>query len=202
MDKRSWLDYFGIRYGFLNDNPQYLAAVVERAHKSLLVDAVKKNTSAFDLFTQTYPNPRNPETITVQQDEYGTWYTKSPVRLTKFLDDANSVRRITATEDQLSIEFIPVPKDSWSEFALLDISKVSKLVAYCVTNNRIEYYKEPPLKSIKLDLVRLFMDYFDDEEVAIPESGSGGGQYSSEAIFEQHVNMFINGTPEPNKSNV
>ena len=188
MDKRSWLDYYGVRFPDLNSNPQYIAAVVERALGTILAASFKNDPSNYDLYTKSFPG------IDVQRDAYDTYFSTVPVRIIQLPDSAESVRRITATNDQFSIEFIPVPKDSWSEFALLDISKVSSLVPYTITNNRVEYMKKPPVTLVTMDIVRAFMDMEDSEEVSIPAG--------HEHEFEQLVATMLTGTPPPNKVNV
>jgi len=188
MDKRSWIDYFGVRYPDLNSNPQYIAAVVERALSTILAFSFRNDISNYDLYCKAFPD------IPIEQDTYGQYYSTVPVRIIQLPDCAESVRRITATQDPLTIEFIPVPKDSWSEFALSDISKVSKLCPYTITNNRVEYMRKPPVPAVTMDIVRAFMDLDDSDEVSIPAG--------HEQEFEQLVATMLTGTPPPNKVNV
>jgi Zn-dependent M32 family carboxypeptidase len=188
MDKRSWLDLFGVRHPDFNSNPQYLSAQIERAFNSVIAYAFRNDYSSFDLYTKSYPN------IAVATDTYGTYYSTVPVRLVQLKDNAESVRRIHALKDQLSILFVPIPKDSWSTFNLLDVSKVSKYVGYSITNNRVEYSRHPSVSTVTMDLVRAFMDYEDNEEIPMPSG--------MEQMFEQLVQSFLQGTPPPNKLNV
>jgi len=188
MDKRSWLDFYGRRYPDTNDNPKYLSAVVERALTTILAFVFRNDTANWDLYAKSFPS------IAVELDAYGNYYSTVPVRIIQLPGSQESVLRITATEDPLTIIFVPVPKDSWSSFALLDVDKVSKYIPFSVTNNRVEYAKKPPVTVVTMDVVRAFMDYADDEEVSIPAG--------HEQEFEQMVQTMLTGTPPPNKVNV
>jgi len=188
MDKRSWIDFYGVKFSDLNDNPQFLAAVIERALMAILTYAFRGDTANWDLYTKSFPD------IDVEIDSNGNYFSTVPVRIIQLPDSAESIRRITATGDQKTIIFISVPKDSWSDFELLDVSKVSKYIPYSITNNRIEYAKKPPVLKVTADIVRAFMDLDDSDEVSIPAG--------HEQEFEQLVTSMISGTPPPNKLNV
>lgn len=188
MDKRSWIDYFGVRWPDLNSNPQYLAAVIERSLITVLASVFKKDTGNWDLYAKSYPD------IPVEQDVNGTYFATVPVRIIQLPGSQEGVLRITATEDQKTILFVSVPKDSWSTFNLLDVSKISTLVPFSLTNNRVEFANKPATTKVTMDVVRAFMDLGDNEEVAIPAG--------HELEFEQMVTQMITGTPPPNKSNV
>lgn len=188
MDKRSWIDLFCVRHPHLNDNPQYIAAQVERAFNTILIFSFRNDYSNFDLYSKRYSG------IEVTQDSEDTWYSDVPVRLIQLPDTAESVRRITASKDQKTIIFVSVPKDSWSTFNLLDVSKVSAYIPYSVTNGRVEYARKPPVESVSMDLVRAFMDYDDNEEIPVPAG--------HEQEFEQLIETFLQGTPPPNKVNL
>lgn len=188
MDKRSLIDLYGVRYPHLNDNPLYLAAQIERAYATVLAYAFRNNFSNYSLYTKDYSD------IAVEQDTNGRYYSRVPVRLMQLPDDAESVRRITATQDPITIIFVPVPRDSWDSFALMDVDKVSTYVPYSVTNGRVEYAKKPPVTTVTMGLVRAFMNYDDSDEAPIPSG--------METMFEQTLESFLNGTPPPNKLNV
>jgi len=188
MDKRSFIDLYGVKYPHLNDNPQYLAAQIGRAFNTVLAYAFRNNLENYDLYSKTYTD------IEVLQDTNGTYYSNVPVRIMQLPDNAESVRRITATQDQKTILFMPVPKDSWSTFDLLDVSKVSKSCTYSITNNRVEFAQKPATTRVAMDVVRTFLDIDDNEEISIPSG--------MEQLFEDHLSAFINGTPAPNKTNV
>jgi hypothetical protein len=194
MDKRSWLDLYGTRYPEFNSHPQYLAAQIERAFNVILAYAFRNDYSNFDLYTKGYPD------VEVSQDAYGTWHAEMPlndvggrIRIVQLPDAAEGVRRITAIKDQKTVVFVPIPKDAWSTFFLLEVNKVSKYTPYSITNNRVEFAKEPPVPTVTLDIVRAFMDYGDNEDIPVPAG--------HEQEFEQLIASFIQGTPPPNKLN-
>lgn len=188
MDKRSFIDLYGVKFGHLNDNPAYLAAQIGRAFATVCSYAFRNDLAQYSLYSKSYSG------ITIEEDTYGTYYATPPVRLMQLPDSAESVRRIYATHDQKSILFIAVPKDSWADFELLEVSKVSKYIPYSVTNSRVEFAKKSPVPTVTMDLVRSFIDYDDNDEVPIPSG--------MEQLFEDCLSAFINGTPPPNKLNV
>lgn len=187
MDKRSWIDLVGVRFPQYNSNPKYVAAQLERTFNFILYYAFRSNLSNFDMYTREYE-------ATIQQDSRGTWYSNIPVKLVQLPDNLEQVRRITATGDKKTILFCGIPKDAWSSFNLLDVSKVSEYTPYTVTNGRVEYFNEPPVKTVLMDLVRCFTDYADDEQIPCP---SGQDQ-----VFEQILESFLNGAQIPEKYNM
>lgn len=188
MDKRSFIDLYGVKYQALNDNPAYLSAQIGRAFATVCSYAFRTDLAQYSLYSKSYPG------VAIEEDAYGTYYSTVPVRLMQLPDSAESVRRIHATHDQKTLLFIAIPKDSWTDFELLDVSKVSRYIPYSVTNDRVEYAKKPPVSTVTMDLVRAFMDYSDNDEVQIPSG--------MEQLFEECLNAFLNGTPPPNKLNV
>ena len=146
-------------------HPLYIEQFFSLAFNHLMYRLFRADLSNFDQYCKTYTN------ITIQQDTAtGIWYSLLPVPVVQLPDAANGVRRISGMQNNNSIEFIPLKRDSWDIWASNNVAVTSKEIGYSVRIDRVEYYKKPLIDTmeVKMDIVPLFDSYEDTDNIPIP----------------------------------
>ena len=160
MTKEYYVDLIKQKYPHLTN--QEVELWIGRAWNTLLYESFKMDTSSVDFFCKAFYD------ITVSKDSYDEYYCSLPVRPVQLPDNADGVRRVMGSKNGVDVVFVPVPRDSFGVFAELDVNKVDHAIGFSTKFNKIIWESNPNVDKVKMDIVPMFEDYDDDEEVSAP----------------------------------
>jgi hypothetical protein len=160
MKKEVLVDLIKQKYPHLTNQETELW--IGRAWNTLLYESFKMDTSSVDFFCKQFYD------IAVAKDTYDEYYCLLPVRPVQLPDNADGVRRVMCNKNGVDVTFVPVPRDSFGVFAELDIDKIDSSVGYSTKYNKIIWERNPNVEKVKMDIVPMFEDYDDEDEVSAP----------------------------------
>lgn len=160
MKKEVLVDLIKQKYPHLTNQETELW--IGRAWNTLLYESFKMDTSSVDFFCKQFYD------IVVSKDSYDEYYCSLPVRPVQLPDNADGVRRVMGQKNGVDVTFVPIPRDSFGVFIELDVNKIDNSVGYSTKYNKIIWERDPCVDKVKMDIVPMFEDYDDDDEVSAP----------------------------------
>lgn len=160
MKKEVLVDLIKQKYPHLTNQETELW--IGRAWNTLLYESFKMDVSSVDFFCKQFYD------IIVTKDAYDEYYCSLPVRPVQLPDNADGVRRVMGQKNGVDVTFVPIPRDSFGVFVELDVDKIDNAIGYSTKYNKIIWERNPNVEKVKMDIVPMFEDYDDDDEVSAP----------------------------------
>jgi hypothetical protein len=160
---------------------------ISMAFNQILGQLFRKGTANWDLYTKRYNG------VVVAQDPItDIYYSEFPAPIIQTIDVAEGVRRINTTKGR-GLQFAPVSGDNIQILDDLDVNLVDDVIGYRVFADRVEYWGNPGVATVRMELVIPFTAYEEMDDVKIP-----GG---SDAQLIEVVLQFVQGTPPKDLKN-
>jgi hypothetical protein len=166
---------------------QALIGLVGRGFNQIIYEVFRQDMSNLDLYCRTFPNVE-----ILFDEETNQWYSNLPEQIVQLPDQAEGVRWILPMKGRVNM-FVPVTKEGWNVHDDMPVTPYDTSVSYSPTNRRVEYDREPPVKTVKMGLVIPIEKYGANEEINIP-----AGQ---DVRLLEVVDMYIQNPPPVDKSN-
>ena len=151
----------------------------------IFYDTFRKDISNLDLYAKEYKN------ISVDYDSTTEkYYSLIPVdSFVQFPDPQEGIRRISGMKSK-DIQFVPIRGDAAKIFDGDTALSIGNIIGYSVTNGKIEYHwMKEGVVEVKMDIVRSFEAYDDDDEIHIPSG-------KDEQLIQLIVNFLLGSTAD------
>jgi hypothetical protein len=162
-------------------------AWIGRAWNTLMYEAYRLDKSNVDFYCKPFYG------VAVEKDAHDQYFCTLPVAVVQLPDSADGVRRVMYEKDGVTVKFVPIERDAQGVFAELDINLIDTEIGYSVYHDKIVWECDPEVPTVSMDIVPLYEDYSDDDDLAAPM----GFDVRLVAIVDQ----MINGTPMEDKRN-
>lgn len=133
-----------------------------------LMKIFHKDMSNFDQYCKIFPD------IAILYDAAtDMYYSILPVSVLQLPDSAKGVRRVSGMQNNRTVQFIALKRDSWDIWGLNNVAATSTEIGYSVMIDRVEYFRNPeiPSNKVKMYLCPTFDSYKMADDIPIP-SGS------------------------------
>jgi hypothetical protein len=151
---------------YKNAHPLVVQEYISLAFNSIFYAIFKNNPEGLDIYGRWYDDQ---DVLSVG----GRYYCNLPVSTIQMPDNYSSVRRITKTEDEDGISFLPARTVSASVYNRLGTTERSGAITYSVTNKIWFKDFKPDITKVNIFQITPFSDMDDTDPVPVP-----GGQDS------------------------
>jgi len=162
MKKVELIDLCRDYVGQVDKGSTYHPVIVEhmlgRVINTILYEVFSRRVSELDLYTKTF---------TFDVDD-GYVDISSQTQIVQFPGVGDGVRAVYPVEN-IDVMFYPITIENAARNASMEYMEVDNDIPYMVKNTRVEFISDmSDISQVKMDLVRPFEAYDDDEEFYVP----------------------------------